>query len=132
MGGPPPLDELIQKRAQVVAVIEVCVEALGTNESPPRTRVRIVEVLRGLVEPGERDAFFPRPADESFYAIRQGGDTGLERWKKMGLGSPPRGKRFIVGADLRPDGTLDVVPRTLRPCTEDERARLRALLEGER
>jgi hypothetical protein len=79
MGGPPPLDAVIQT-AEHVVVLEVRATAIGTNGTGARARVRVLEVLRGSLPLGEGDALFGPSPDLAWYAIRGGGDEGLARW----------------------------------------------------
>ena len=128
MGGAIQIDELIRSTKPQVVALEVCARAIGTRGEPPRARVRILEVLHGSLTPGEHDALFAPDNQESWYAIREGGDEGLARWKATPCSSPETGARLIVAANLGTEGTLVVWARSIRADSKAERARLRALL----
>lgn len=133
MGGRPPPDTSIVSHKPLIVAVEVCEQTIGTRSSPPVARVRVVHVVHagagGAVDLGEHEVRFNPPNDESFYAIR-GGPEAFERWNATPYASPQAGARIIFAASRDPDGVLGAWPLTIRPDTESERARLRALLEA--
>lgn len=139
MGGRPPPDFMLVSSKPLIVAVEVCEQTIGTKSSAPVARVRVLHVIHagaeGPIAPGERIelgehlARFQPPNDESFYAMRAGPEA-LERWKAMPYASPAAGTRIIFAASRDPDGALGAWPLTIRPDTEAERERLRALIEA--
>jgi hypothetical protein len=123
MGGAPSPEAIADAAADVVAFVVVSVEP-GTNGDPPRGQVRIVEVLRGELRKEVRAASFPPPSDASWYAIRQGEDAGLARWKSQPRSGPPSHAQLIAVVYPQPDGGLAVDPRACWPDHDGRRARI--------
>jgi hypothetical protein len=125
MGSAPPTDDVLRSQRPLVVAAELCERVVGTNFNPPRARVRLLDVIHGTLSPGEHVAFFSPPSDAGFYAMRAGAGV-YETWKTAGYASPDAGAQVIFAADIQ-EGVLVVWPRTLRPDSAAERARLRAL-----
>jgi hypothetical protein len=124
MGSQPPIGDSI--RGMIVAVLEIIEAGHGTKGSPPTARVRVVEVLNGVLPAAECAAFFPPRNDAPSYGLLPPGDPALERWKSTPLSTPAVGER-IIAASATAD-PLVVWAHAMRVDSEEERERFRAML----
>jgi hypothetical protein len=124
MGGRPPRDGVADQAEHVIAFVVVAC-APGTNGNPPRGQIQIEEALHGTLPLERRDATFPPPSDEAFYAIRGGGDEGLARYNATARHGPAAGTRLIAVVYPRADGSLGVDSHASWPDTEQQRSRFR-------
>ncbi len=93
-------DQLVYTLGQDLVVATILGgDTAGTNQAPPRVRVRVEERLFGKAASGTIDVRWgPEPLS---MPCMTGEEENIRRWESTALVSPPVGSRWILGVQYR-------------------------------